>query len=68
MNDAYFHRIQARQEYQHLSKNDFKIYTVMYNLKVKDDVVSPVDSGEFTASYLLIKEDNKWKIDSIEEL
>ena len=67
IDDAYIHRIKSQQEHQNLSKNDFKIYKVTYNLKVKDNVISPIDSGEFVKSYILVKENDKWKIDSIEE-
>lgn len=67
INEAYLHRIEAIPEYQHLPKDDFKLFKVSYYLKVNDDQTTPIDSGEFSKSYVLIKENNKWKIDSIEE-
>lgn len=64
--DAYLHRIEAKPQYQHYPKKDFKLFDVTYYLKTKDKFTSPINSDTYTKSFLVLKENGKWKIASIE--
>ncbi|MBE6048185.1 MAG: DUF4829 domain-containing protein [Clostridium sp.] len=67
IDDAYSHRVEVRPEYQDYPKKDIRLFDVSYYLKTIDEKATPIDSGTYTKSFLLIKVDNKWKIFSIEE-
>ena len=67
IDDAYAHRVEMIPEYQNYPKKDIRLFNVSYYIKTIDDKVTPIDSGIVKTSFLLIKENNEWKIFSIEE-
>lgn len=67
IDNAYAHRVEVKPEYQDYPKKDIRLFDVSYYIKTIDEKATPIDSGTYKKSFLLIKEDNEWKIFSVEE-